>query len=237
MGRFDFDAVQPNAERPLPAGHRDFAVRRAAYQRSLSDVRRSFAGEWTARRAREEVAISAFQKDVRTASAAAVAAKRERSAASEATHAARVARLREARTVRRALSRRAYGMTLEAVAERRKAWLDALEADAAANWVTEDRIDEVRCAVCACVNGVTSATVHSRALRRPLDRALFAPHPCTRADDHARPLRDEVRVAVLAVVRGEGAQEIASGGREVRGTRYPGPSLFSSAPCCGSLHR
>jgi hypothetical protein len=144
MGQFDFTAVSPLAQRPVPASPRDYVRARSAYAEAMSATRKAFRAEWDARRERVAAAKAAHRDSAKAATAASRAARAARHAANAAAHAVRLAQTREARRLRKGLTRRSNELLLAQIDERRQAWLDALEADAAKRWVPPDRIDEVR---------------------------------------------------------------------------------------------
>ena len=141
MGQFDFST--PNTgERRVPASPAEYAAARTAYQRAMSVIRKGFTAQWDARRKREAAAVTAYQEGVRQAQAENDALREARRVARAVENDARVVTAREARRLRKAAVTRANARATSQLDQRRAAWLAALEADAA-NWITEERIDEM----------------------------------------------------------------------------------------------
>jgi hypothetical protein len=124
----------------VPRSSQEFARQRNSFRRGLGELRKTFAGEWEARRrveaaaaaaiaAREE-ALKAERNDVRRV---------QRSVALEA-QAEQVKGLQAAREARRAVAASSAGKGQTRYAELRRVWLAELEEDAK-TWITPERID------------------------------------------------------------------------------------------------
>ena len=130
--------------RPVPASPAAAAVARAAYGREMATARAGFAAEVAASRKRAEASAIAWRTGVLERKAETAALKAERARARGEAVAAGRARSREARAIREDLGARAAALAAARVDEARGRWITALVADAAAKWVPEDKIDEVR---------------------------------------------------------------------------------------------
>ena len=141
MGEFDFSKVD-TGPRIVPDSPEAFVAARSEYQKQMSAIRKSFASQWAARRERESAAVKEYQEGVRQRKAENDALREQRRLRRAKEHDKQTAMAREARQLRKAAQMRENERAIATVDERRAAWLDALEADAA-NWITEERIDEL----------------------------------------------------------------------------------------------